>query len=260
MAQHKWYVVNVQTISIDSGWETMREASERAFDLNKETGTPTKVMTKPAVGGQKLDPNDQASWNPRRQRNPGRPSMKENPGELLIVNGAEPDSAKAEKVFETWHKKPARNVSIFRPGVDGDDNMICIGCANDVTYRSGKWQKGRKTEDYCHTFDSKPKVWMLAHLVEPGLKRNGSESGCKSVESLLAKTRNADGQFAVADLASPLSFTVDGEDGPEEIAIHAGARVYGGVDQKTIIIADPHWKLIVVRGGKMHFDERGIVM
>ncbi len=182
-----------------------------------------------------------------------RNTARENPGELLVVNGTEPDSAKAEKVFAMWHKKNPNNVGVLRPGCDVDDGMVCIGSANDIVYRSGKWEKGRKTNDYVHTFDSKPKVWMLASVV-------GEESGTmKTVGALLAKAKNADGQFAVADLAAPISFSVDGEDGAEEIAIHSGARVYGAVDRRTVIIVDPRWKLIVIKGGQMHFDERGIV-
>ncbi len=180
------------------------------------------------------------------------PLTVENPGELLIVNGAEPDSARAEKVFEMWHRKAPSNVGVVRPGAHDDDEMVCIGNACDITYRSSKWEKGRKTNDYVHTFDSKPKVWMLESVA-------GEGGATKTVESLLSKSRNADGQFACADLAAPLSLTVHGEDGPEEIAIHSGARVYGAVDKRTVIIVDPTWRLIVIRGGSMHFDERGIV-
>jgi hypothetical protein len=168
----------------------------------------------------------------------------------------EPDSAKAEKVFKLWHKKNPNNVSILRPGCDGDDEMVCVGNAHNIVYRSGKWEKGRKTNDYVHHFDSKPKVWMLKHLVDAGM----ASSGERTVESLLRAAKNADGQFAVAELATPISFGLD--DGTSEgtdIAIHTGSRVYGAVDKKTVIITDPHWGLIVVRGGKMHFDERGIV-
>jgi len=72
--------------------------------------------------------------------------------------------------------------------------------------------------------------------------------------------QNGDGRFEVAELAVPLSLGLD--DGTTEgtdIKIHAGSKVYGGVDKKTVVICDPHWKLIVIKGGKMHFDERGIV-
>jgi len=168
----------------------------------------------------------------------------------------EPDSARAEEVFEMWHKKNPRNVSSIRPGCDGDDEMVCVGRAHNIVYRSGKWEKGRKTNDYIHHFDSKPKVWMLRHLVEDGMQASGS----KSADDLLRRAHNADGQVAVADLANPLSFGLDdGTDEGTEVAIHNGSRVYGAIDQKTVIICDPHWKLIVIQGGKMTFDERGIV-
>lgn len=186
-----------------------------------------------------------------REANP-----RENPGELLVVNPEEFDTAKAEKVYAMWHKKNPHRASVLDTGCDGDDEMVCVGKACDIVYRSGKWEKGRKTNDYIHTFDSKPNVYMLGHLVEAGLRSNGS----KSVESLLAKAKNADGQFSVAELATPLSFSLqDGTDAGQEIAIHVGAKVYGAVDKKTVIITDPHWRLIVIKGGEMHFDERGIV-
>jgi hypothetical protein len=190
-----------------------------------------------------------------------RRGLRKNPAEStsrIVYANPDLDTARAEEVFEMWHKKQPKQAGVMRLGVDGNDAMVCIGNANDIVYKSGKWEKGRKTNMYVHVFDSKPKVWMLQHIVEPGLKRNGAH-GEKTVESLLRKTKNADGQFAVADLAAPVSLSVDGEDGPEEIAIHTGSRVYGAIDQRTVIIVDPHWKLIVIKGGEMHFDERGIV-
>jgi hypothetical protein len=182
--------------------------------------------------------------------------IRQNPGELLVVN-PEPDSAKAERVYEMWHKKEPHAVHVMDTGCDGDDLMICVGKAHNIVYRSGKWEHGKKTNDYVHHFDSKPYVYMLAHLVEPMARENPGKG--KTVESLLSRARNKDGQYAVADLATPLSFGLDdGKDGTD-IAIHNGSRVYGAVDQKTVIITDPKWKLIVIKGGEMHFDERGIV-
>lgn len=426
---YKWYVVNVNTISIDSGWDYPSDANDRAVALREEGGVP-KVMTKPRVGSLTLDPNDDASWQPKRnnpesnprpnprmkqrtvvetrttrtvtksvprranpsddvsldievgsfwrkrERDPHRrvfkvaavsdrgvivedvndkeretmtqetfvkkytrenprlnprlnphlnprplpkpelyffgseyearefmderPDLREthqirwrhkfddfivepkdragdaqvwrdlvgeprpNPSKDRIMKEVERiartrdlDSARAEKVFEMWHKKEPRRAGVLDTGCDGTDRMVCVGQANDIVYVSGKWEKGRKTNAYCHTFDSKPKVWMLAHLVEP-LTNPGSPG--RDVESLLKSARNADGQFAVAELARPESFSLGGEGGEaEEIAIHSGAKLYGAVDKKTVIITDPHWRLIVVKGGKMHFDERGIV-
>lgn len=167
-----------------------------------------------------------------------------------------PDSAKAEKVYSMWHQKEPHAIQVLDTGCDGDDLMICVGKAHNIVYRSGKWEHGKKTNDYVHHFDSKPSVYMLAHLVEPMVPR---ENPGKTVESLLKRARNKDGQYAVADLATPLSFGIDdGADGTD-IAIHNGSRVYGAVDQRTVIIMDPKWKLIVIKGGEMHFDERGIV-
>lgn len=187
--------------------------------------------------------------NPRRLRS--------NPGELMIVNpteNPEADTAKAEKVFEMWHKKPAKNSRVERPRVNDGDMMVCVGNACDIVYRSGKWEKGTKTNDYIHKFDSKPKVWMLASVVpEDEVRSNAS----KTVGELLKSARNADGQYACADLATPISLSVDSED--NEIKISSGARVLGAIDRKTIIILDPKLKLVVIRGGEMHFDERGII-
>lgn len=190
---------------------------------------------------------------------------RENPGELMVVMnpadgsfGDDLDSSKAEKTFEMWHKKEPRNVTVMDTGCDGGDVMVCVGNAFDIVYRSGKWEKGNKTNDYVHTFDSKPKVWMLSRLAGevPGARENPS----KTVSQLLSRAKNADGQFAVADLAKPLSFGLDdGTDEGSEIKISSGARLYGAVDKKTVIIMDPRWKLIVISGGQMHFDERGIV-
>jgi hypothetical protein len=218
---------------IESSWPTELAASRHAAALQDE-GASVKVMRRPRVGGFDLDPADEASWKPVHRRNP------------------EPDSARAESVYEMWHQKEPNHVSSFRPGCDGDDVMVCIGKAQNVVYRSGKWEAGRKTNDYVHDFDSHPSVYMLTHIAEPKLRQNPS----KTVETLLRGAKNADGQFAVAELAAPLSLElVDGTD----IAIHAGSKVYGCVDKRTILICDPHWRLVVIKGGQMTFDERGIV-
>ncbi len=185
------------------------------------------------------------AWNAREARFASY--LKKNP---------EPDSAKAEAIYEMWHQKEPHRVQVVRPGCDESDEMVCVGKAFDITYRSGKWKKGNATDDYVHTFDSKPKVYMLAKHVDGGLKENPAKTAGK----LLNPARNADGQFAVAELAKPLSFTLDnGTDEGDEVKIHSGAKVYGCTDKKTVLIVDPKWGLIVVRGGQMHFDERGIV-
>ncbi len=447
---YRWYVVNVQNICIDSGWENLPDATDRATALKEETSPgAVKVMTKPRVGTQTLDPNDDASWTARRQSNPAadvdtrarderlwkeakaiarreghagdfayvqaifqkmrggntlptpklNPAMKAktpreailksnvldvrfhngshfrfsdvksvedanrllndlcqeqegvgcilswrhtwrdgpgslttnvelnsrpqenpsewkegdeafveradgdwkkvrvgsvrpaktsaldgkvsvevivvddkgrhfgvyesalrraipNPGELLVVNGSDDlDSARAEKTYRMWHKKEPNHVEVRRPNVDGNDLMICVGRAHNIVYRSGKWEAGRKTNDYIHHFDSKPKVWMLARLA--GDEGHGAT---KTVDALLKRTHNADGQVAVAELANPISFGLDdGTDDGSDIVIHSGSKVYGAVDHKTVIIYDPKLKLVVIQGGQMHFDERGIV-
>ena len=61
----KWYVVDVQKICIDSGWDDVAPANRRAVELRREGGVP-KVMTQPRVGAQVLDPKDRASWTPKR--------------------------------------------------------------------------------------------------------------------------------------------------------------------------------------------------
>lgn len=183
----------------------------------------------------------------------------ENPGELLILNPREVDSARAEKVYQMWHQKEPHNISVKRPGVDMGDVMLCVGHAHNIVYRSGKWEAGRKTNDYVHHFDSKPKVWMLERVLSDEDLAD-VRGAAKTVDDLFRASLNADGQCAVADLAAPISFGLD--DGTSEgidISIHSGARVYGAVDRKTVIIFDPIWKIVVVKGGRMTFDERGIV-
>ncbi len=316
-AKYKFFVVDVQHICIASGWEFREDAMDEAVTADAEGRGPVKVMTKPAVGGQQLDPKDPASWVPRRNAGPAyassarhvqapRPTYQQhgpgirqnprapgyasfvcpgcgakgssprvehkpgcrlaqpvrrprhNPGELLVVNdgGGGHDSARAERVFEMWHKKSPTRVQVVRPRLDEGDEMVCVGKACDIVYRSGKWEKGRKTNDYVHTFDSRPSVYMLASIA-PGAPRDNPG---KTVGSLLGGARNRDGQFAVAELATPLSLSLhNGQLEGDDVAIHSGSKVYGGVDKKTVIIMDPQWKIIVIKGGSMHFDERGIV-
>ena len=199
---------------------------------------------------------------PRREMRRG---TRENPGELLVVNPTSDTSTtstssptrRAERVYKMWHQKDPHNAFTLKTGCRDDDAMVCVGHAHNIVYRSGKWEKGRKTNDYIHHFDSKPKVWMVAHLVGSEDQVGTAE---KDVGTLMRALQNGDGRYEVAELAAPISLGLDdGTTEGSDIKIHAGSKVYGGVDRKTVIIFDPHWKLIVIKGGKMHFDERGIV-
>lgn len=230
--EYKWYVVDVHGINIDSGWPTFAEAAERGVAFHKEGGVP-KVMKKPAVGGHQLPPDDPASWKPIR-KNPRK-------------NG--------EDVYRMWHRKEPHNKFVISGGCSEDDEMMCVGKAHNIVYRSGKWEKGRKTNDYIHHFDSRPSVYMLTKKLPASARANPD----KRVGDLLSGATNEDGQVEVAELAAPLSFGLDDGDEGADIQINKGAKVYGCVDQKTVIIHDPKWKLIIIKGGRMHFDERGIV-
>ena len=230
--EYSWYVVDLQGLNIESGWEHFEDAAERAVAFKKEGGMP-KLMKKPRVGGLVLDPNDDASWQPKRS-NPRK---------------------SAEDVYRMWHQKEPHRSFTVRAGCSGDDGMVCVGKAHNIVYRSGKWENGRKTNDYIHHFDSKPAVYFL----EKKLPADARGNPTKTVDDLLSSATNGDGKVEVAELAVPLSFGLDDGDDGSDIKIHRGAKVYGAVDQKTVIIYDPHWKLIVIKGGQMYFDERGIV-
>jgi hypothetical protein len=183
---------------------------------------------------------------------------RENHGERR--RNPEPDSAQAEAVYEMWHKKEPHQVFVLDTGCDINDAMVCVGKAHNIVYRSGKWESGRKTNDYVHHFDSKPSVYMLVGCLGDVVGVGGvRENPERTVDSLLKRAKNADGQFAVAELATPLSFGLDDGNDGTDIDISSGARVYGAIDQKTVIIVDPGWGLVVIKGGKMFFDERGIV-
>jgi len=230
--EYRWYVVDIQTLRIESGWPSFEEAAARGVEFREEGGVP-KVMRRPAVGNLVLDPNDDASWKAKRN-NPQK---------------------NAEDVYRMWHKKEPHGKFVVRGGCNGDDKMLCIGKAHNIVYRSGKWEKGRKTNDYVHHFDSKPSVYVLAKKLPAELREDAS----KTVDGLLDSSANEEGRIEVAELAVPLSFGLDDGEHGADMDIHRGAKVYGAVDQRTVIIHDPEWKLIVIKGGRMYFDERGIV-
>lgn len=163
-------------------------------------------------------------------------------------------SRTGEDIYRMWHQKEPRHATTKRAGVDWEDELVCVGKAHHIVYRSAKWEKGNKTNDYIHHFDSKPSVYMKPGVVEDA-------GATKSVKKLFGALANPDGKAEVAELARPLSFALDdGTTDGHEIPIHAGAKVYGGVDKKTVLIIDPKWGPIVIKGGKMYFDERGIVL
>jgi hypothetical protein len=165
----------------------------------------------------------------------------------------EPGEA-GEHIYAMWHQKEPKRLSRVKLQCNWEDELVRVGKAFSIVYRSGKWEKGNKSNDYIHHFDSKPSVYML-----PGSTEH--DGSAKSVQQLFGPLQNPDGQAEVAELATPLSFALDdGTSEGAEMKLHRGAKVYGGVDKKTVLIVDPVWGPIVIKGGKMYFDERGIVL
>ena len=79
---YRWYVVDVQKLCIESGWEHFADANDRARDMVDEGAAPgaVKVMTKPRVGGLVLDPRDDANWTPKRGNPGGNPAENQRRG------------------------------------------------------------------------------------------------------------------------------------------------------------------------------------
>jgi hypothetical protein len=227
---------------LNSGWSFVEDARDAASEANDEGRGPARVVSKVGAKRLGLDPDDARSWADGRTPN-------ENPR----LNPSAAPGSRGEDIYRMWHQKEPRSHSTVRLACDWDDELKCVGKAHNIVYRSGKWQKGNKTEDYIHHFDSKPSVYMLPQHVDGG--------ATKSVKQLFGPLRNPAGQAEVAQLATPLSFALDdGSSEGQEITIHTGAKVYGGVDKKTVLIDDPVLGPIVIKGGKMYFDERGIVL
>ncbi len=154
---------------------------------------------------------------------------------------------KAEKVYKEWHQRDPRRVTRRKKSIP--EVFYCVGTAKEILYKSNKWEsKLRVMHDYIHTFDSSPNVYLESAMAD-------SDSEVVA-ERLLGPDLDT---IPLTQLGTTLELTIELESGEEHTLSLTGNPVLCATpDCKSVVILDRRG-LIVVRGGKMVVESRGIV-
>lgn len=154
----------------------------------------------------------------------------------------------AERNYEMWHQKQVD--SILDRWYTWPKQVYADGVALDISYKSGKWEK-RKKFSYDHmfgSFGSYPLVYTL--------KGEGSSRGVKGI---LGQDHNVD-EMDLPVLAEVETLLVQKSDGSEKRTNFDSYRpiLACSNDRKSLIIFKRN-DLVIITGGKMYVDSRGIV-
>lgn len=150
---------------------------------------------------------------------------------------------KAQNMYETFQTKVPQKADLVKINVP--EHVGKVGKADNIIYRSGKWEKGRKTNDYIHVFDSMPPVY-----------HQDGTSTKKKVSSLIGPWQTE--QIPLAFAGTCLEFHyVDLQGELQELFFPSYTKLLITPNGKTLVILtkDP----IFVSGNSMRVEARGIV-
>lgn len=152
--------------------------------------------------------------------------------------------SKGVRVYQEWHAKDPQNIVKIKVPSGLPEEVFAVGKALQIAYRSGKWKKGKATDDYEH--DTK---WTDP----PTIYHETGDGRGRLVDSFLKND-------VIVHLGECLE--VIGEDANgEPLEIDIGSRRPKLVctnDYKTLIILHKEGP-IFINGGSMRITERGIV-
>lgn len=150
---------------------------------------------------------------------------------------------RAIKHYEMWHQKPHDRVEEMNLTLP--PSMRKVGIADEIEYRSDKWEDDGKFYPYEHAFTSRPTVYM-------GDKRAPLDT--RRFFSL--QTLNDTLAWPLLAFVETLSIREPGK--PHKTVLRFGRDpIMCCADERTVVIL--HDSLIAIRGGSMVVTERGIV-
>lgn len=161
---------------------------------------------------------------------------------------------RAAATYRMWSKKPLDES--MEVETDFPTRMQRIGFASSILYASDKWEAKDDLVDYLHDFDSSPAVFI----------GDAQASGLEHDHEMATRTLMGPGvprMRADVDLALPLLGFV------KELIIHRSGPdlcwrfsdppcMACSPDKKTLVILSADHGPILIRGGAMHVEGRGI--
>jgi len=149
------------------------------------------------------------------------------------------------QVYEKWHDKQPNSIAKVKVPGGLPKEVFALGHASQIAYRSGKWKKGRTTDDYDH--DTK---WS-----DPPTIYHKTGDGQEKLVGTLLKND------VIIHLGECLEIIGEDFDG-EPIEVNIGKtrlpKMVCTTDYKTLIILHKDGPIFIC-GGSMRITERGIV-
>lgn len=155
--------------------------------------------------------------------------------------------------YEMWHQKHPEEVK--EVSVDWPDVVYCIGRAEEIIYKSDKWEKKNDFFTYFHVFDTRPYVYCSkkSDLMDFANNRKRSVSRLLNVRDL----KNT--PVAAPYLAKTVQLTLSLNNGDgTTLHLRNHPALCCTLDKKTLIVCLKD-DLLFINGGKMSVTERGIV-
>lgn len=159
----------------------------------------------------------------------------------------------AVDAYSMWHQKPHKKVKEL--SVEWPKTIHCFGRAEQIIYKSDKWEKDNDFYTYDHIFDSRPNVYCGP---DSSFFQFAETKSRKLAPLLSVKDLEKD-TIAAPYLAKTLEFTFCAHDGSyKRITFNNSPSLCCTVDKKTLIICSTDGFLFV-HGGAMRVTSRGIV-
>ena len=157
---------------------------------------------------------------------------------------------KGVDVYHEWHDKDPTKLTSIK--VDLPVDVGQMGKVTMIAYRSGKWLKSGKTEDYEHPFESGPFIY-----------HEDGDGRLKQVSSMIRQAGSSEGNPkglpVLIDLGKCIELTLETpEGGEDEIILRGAPKLCCTPDKKTLVILHSDGPLFI-KGGRMRVTNRGIV-
>lgn len=155
--------------------------------------------------------------------------------------------------YSMWHQKHPNEVLDIT--IAWPEEVYQCGRAEQILYRSDKWEDDNNFFMYDHVFDTRPFVYcQRGSVLEPF-----ANSKRRSVRRLLRVNDLEKDPVPLPYLAKAVELTISLSDGTgQTLNLVAEPALCCTLDLKTLVICMEN-DILFINGGKMHVTERGIV-
>lgn len=160
---------------------------------------------------------------------------------------------RAMSSYEMWHQKHPNEVKTI--AIDWPEEVYQCGRAEQILYRSDKWEKDNDFFMYDHVFDTRPHVYCTKKSILAPF----ASSRRRSVRRFFNVRDLKRDPVTLPYLAKAVELTISLNDGTgQTLNLLSEPALCCTLDLKTLVICIKN-DILFINGGKMHVTERGIV-